>query len=159
MGIYEESWKRLQDDYWEKIKSLVDTKSLLEIAEEYAKKFSPNDELDYYDKSRRCAYAYLSTLGYPTADLYLYLAEKDPATCVNPLIEEMIKDPRLDLADTPPKTLEGETTATWTFKEKGNRGWKPTLRALVHYERSGSCKLVPTGKFTEPREIKIMVCS
>ena len=159
MGIYEKSWKRLQDDYWEKIKSLVETKGLLEIGEEYAKKFSENDELDWSDKSKRCAYVYLSTLGYPTADLNLYLAAEDPAKCINPLINKMIKDPRLDLIDTPPKRLENETVARWTFKEKGNRSWKPTLRTMVHYDRSSSCKLVPTGKFTEPQEIKIMVCS
>ena len=132
--------------------------NLMAIAEEYAEKFSPYNAYQE-DKTLRYTIVSYEHLVWQRASLKLCLAKQDKADSANPIIGALIKDPRLDMKQCPEKELEDTETAVWIFKPKGSVAYSPMLKVAVSYERSESCKLVPTGKFSEPYEITKMVCS
>ena len=155
LTAYQHAVKNLREKQKKEREKLRLHENLFAIAEEYAEKFSSNHE--WSEKSRR-SYIYYDDFVWNLVQLNLVLAAEDKANCVNPIIDAMIQDPRLDLYTTPNKTLIDTTTATWEFRPKGSNNYRPQLDVRVSYERSESCKLVGTGKFTETKEIQVMVC-
>jgi len=152
---YERAFEKLKDKYWKDIKNLVLHKELFEIAEEHGEKFS---EIHEWKEGARFSLVRLGSV-FGGVVLDLYLAEEDPAKYADPFIENLIRDKRLDLRKAPPKILEDTSSATWEFMPHGSKRYFPCLRVTVNYSYSNSCKLIPSGRFTKPEEIKIMVCS
>lgn len=154
---YQQAFKDLRKSQKNERELLKKHENLMGIAEEYADKFSSYREyqLDHTLRYVRIIYDHFI---YNNAKLTFYLAKQDNADIANPIIDAMIADPRLEMIECPEKVLENSQTATWLFKPKDNKEYHPRLMVDVSYERSESCKLVPTGKFSEPYEITKMVC-
>jgi len=153
---YETAVKDLRREHKREREALAEARPLMEIAEEYAEKFSPNHTRNNEERFSRVGY---DSFICHAATLDLYLGKEDNASCTDPIIDAIIKDPRLELKDVPEKILENSTMAVWEFAPKGSSTYRPYLKVRVHYEQSESCKLVGTGRFLEPKEIEIMVCS
>ena len=156
LSMYEKIWRDLRKEQTKNRAELILHAELCMIAEEYAKKFS---SVHMWVEKGRFSTVRFDPFIWDHIRLHLYLAEEDTATSAHPIIDSMIADSRLDLRETPPKELIDTQTASWEFVPKGSKTYKPYLQAIVEYERSESCKLVPTGRFSERREIMKMVCN
>jgi len=152
---YEREVKNLCLRQKQELEALAQHQALLEIADEYAEMFTPNHEWNIKRRYSRTEY---ESLIFQRAELHLFLGKEDKADCVDSIINALIKDPRLDMTKTPEKILE-DTTAIWEFRPKESSSHRPYLAVKVHYHRSEYCKLVGTGRYTEPTEIKILTCS
>ena len=150
LSMYEQAWKELRREQKNGRAGLALHEELFTIAEEYADKFSPVHE---WVETGRFSIASYDAHIWNHVRLRLYISEEDKADCVHPIIDAMIADPRLDLRVTPPKEIKDTQTANWYFIPKGSEHYIPRLEVLVFYDRSESCKLVPTGRFSERREI------
>lgn len=152
MDWYVKIKESVEVKHGETLQRLKDHRELISIAAEYAEEFSENHE--EWSLERRLSRVVFSGL---QIELKLSIAKGDRAEAAHSIIDKMIKDPRLDMAETPPKILHS-SLASWEFVPKGSTSYYPRLDVDVSYSSSEFCKLVGTGRFAEPIEIREMKC-
>lgn len=139
---YEEILKRQRKENREILASIRAKENIVNIAREYAGKFCPLDSVFKYSQR----YSWLDVNPLWTAELYLSLGKSDKIEDIYPLIDEMIKDPRLTMTVPLPKPSKNYEYSFFTcrFEEARSNGRDPeTLKVSIHI--GNICKRVVVG--------------
>ena len=148
--VFNDLVKKVQKDAKETIKNLASERDLIDLAAEFAETFSTNHVRGEGARYSKIVFYYVGSV-----NIIVYLGKEDKSTAINPMIDAMIKDSRLNLIKVPPKELFG-SIATWSFFVKKLAG---NIDVDVYYEQSESCMMVETGEYSNPRKIYKLVCS
>jgi len=127
-------------------------RGLFPIAHEYIKKFRSNCTDTPSETENYISYA-SGSLTIQCLGLMVHIGEEDTIKTVLPTIDEMIRDPRLEVVKPLPKTVEDKYEPfDISFKLADNsNGAKLLVRIWIY--NSTKCKLVGTGKHKEIMEI------
>ena len=139
---FEEILKEQRKENRRILKSIRNKEEILNLAKEYSEKFIPSEE-DYSYDGR---YSWLDVNPLWAAELHLSLGKGDKIEDIYPLIDEMIKDPRLTMTVPLPKPSKNYDYSSFTcrFEEAKSNGKDPeTLRVSIHI--GNICKRVVVG--------------
>ncbi|GAG90791.1 unnamed protein product [marine sediment metagenome] len=153
MSTYQQALKEVKAENEEKLIFLKKHKNLFPIADEYAKKFSLNNKTEYGERGSRvnfCADA--GTIR--AVGLFINLGKNSIVSDVLPIVDEMIKDPRLEMIKTLDKEIKDKyEPIDCTFKERNSNN-EATIQVRIFIYYSTRCKEVGTGKFKEIMKIE-----
>ena len=119
------------------------------IAKRHAKRF--NKSLGETDMTVDVSY----TIYEPCVDIDIHLGKKDPISSIYPLVDALIKDPRLTMTEPLPAVLEDTDSFSCKFEENTKKKTRAKLRVYVFIANSQVCVSVGTGKY---KEITRVVC-
>jgi len=127
-------------------------RGLFPIAHEYIKKFRSNSTATPSETENYILYAggngTIQCLG-----LMVHIGEEDTIKTVFPTIDEMIKDPRLEVLKPLPKTVQDKYEPLDISFKLANNSNGARLLVRIWIYNSTKCKLVGTGKHKEIMEI------
>ena len=149
---YESYIEKEKADHEKRIDSIKRNKNMLSIATEYGLSFG---ELMYFSDKRYADIFFTPTI---TMQLNLHPKKEDTIKVAYPVIDEMIRDPRLEMIYPLQKQPYADQEYVYaTFQEQMPKGKSGVcLNVFIYIDRINTCKKVGTGKF---REIMKVVCS
>lgn len=152
MITYQQALKELRKENSQKIKFLEKHQNLFPVANEYAEKFS--DSHDYHFGKRNSRVSFAADSGSIRAlGLFFELGKDDTFNDVLPLIDEMIRDPRLEMTKPLDRKIESKHDPIGcVFKERTSDNGA-SLRVRIFISSSTKCKQVGTGKYKEIMEV------
>ncbi len=154
LQTYQQAQNELEKDFSKKFEFLKEHKNLFPIAHEYAEKYAANHGYDPDKNNSNVGFA-ADTGTIQALGLHLMPGGDENIQSALTIVDEMIKDPRLEMI----KPLDKEVENKWQpidviFKERGSKS-SAQLYVRIHLYQSTVCKEVGTGRY---KEIMKVVC-